>query len=309
MIICCGEALIDMMPMSSDTDAPVFQAIAGGAIFNTVIGLGRLGIDTGIVAGISSDLFGQQLRQALTESNVSSQYLVSSNLPTTLAFVQLINGQATYTFYDENTAGCTIALTDIWLLGKSVHCLYFGGISLISEPGADTYCQLAELHSTDMVIMLDPNIRPSFIVDEQGYRTRLQRMIAIADIVKVSDEDLDWLVPAGADIAEKVLRFRQPANQLVIVTRGHNSALAFGAASMLVEQDVIKVEVVDTVGAGDTYNAGLLASLQQQGCLTKSAVANLTLTQISQALAHASRVAAVTVSRTGANPPWANEIS
>jgi fructokinase len=308
MIICCGEALIDMIPLQGAEGEQGFQPLVGGAIFNTAIGLGRLGQKVAMVSGISNDLFGQQLVDALSASKVKTNLLTRSDLPTTLAFVRLTNGNASYTFYDENSAGRSLALGAIPSLPSSASCLYFGGISLISEPGADAYCALAEREAGKRVIMLDPNIRPSFITDEKTYRQRIIRMIAVADIIKVSDEDLDWLVPGGADIAEKVIRLRQPANQLIIVTRGSDACLAFGPRGLLVEEPVQKAEVVDTVGAGDTFNSGLLASLNEQGCLTKADIAALQVDQVSKALAYGAKVAAITVSRAGANPPWASEL-
>ena len=308
MIICCGEALIDMIPLQGAEGEQGFQPLVGGAIFNTAIGLGRLGQKAAMVSGISNDLFGQQLVDALSASKVKTNLLTRSDLPTTLAFVRLNNGNASYTFYDENSAGRSLALDAIPSLPSSASCLYFGGISLISEPGADAYCTLAEREASKRVIMLDPNIRPSFISDEKTYRARITRMIAVADIIKVSDEDLDWLVPGGADIAEKVIRLRQPANQLIIVTRGSESCLAFGPVGLLVEEPVQKAEVVDTVGAGDTFNSGLLASLSEQGCLNKLAVAGLQVDQVSSALTYGAKVAAMTVSRAGANPPWVDEL-
>jgi fructokinase len=261
-----------------------------------------------MISGISNDFFGQQLTSALADSKVKTHLLVRSDLPTTLAFVRLTSGHATYTFYDENTAGKSVQLDDIPALPSSADCLYFGGISLISDSGGDVYRALAEREASERVIMLDPNIRPGFIIDEKAYRYRLKRMIAVSDIIKVSNEDLDWLVPGGADIAEKVIRLRQPANQLIIVTRGSESCLAFGPVSLLVEEAVQKAEVVDTIGAGDTFNSGLLASLSRQGCLTKAGVANLQVDQVSIALAYGAKVAAVTVSRAGANPPWASDL-
>jgi len=200
MIVCCGEALIDMIPLSGVDGKLTFRPLSGGAQFNTAIGLGRLGINCGMVSGISNDMFGQQLVQALTQSDVSTQYLIRSDRPTTLAFVKLIKGQASYTFYDENSAGCTLFPKSIGDFPASVSCLSFGGISLIGDPSASTYCQLAETNSFNKVIMVDPNIRPSFILDEYSYRQRLQRIMAVADIIKLSDEDLIWLVPEG-DIA------------------------------------------------------------------------------------------------------------
>ncbi len=308
MIITCGEALIDMILLQDDAGQQGFKSVVGGAILNTAIGLGRLGCDVAIISGISNDLFGQQLVDALTDSKVKANLLMRSDQPTTLAFLRLTNGNASYTFYDENTAGRSFNLAAIPAIPANASCLYFGGISLISEPGADAYCALAEREAAKRVIMLDPNIRPGFITDEKTYRARITRMIAVADIIKVSDEDLDWLVPGGADIAEKVIRLRQPANQLIIVTRGSENCLAFGPVGLLVEEPVQKAEVVDTVGAGDTFNSGLLASLAQQGCLNKTDVADLQVEQVSKALAYGAKVAAVTVSRAGANPPWASEL-
>ena len=113
MIVCCGEALIDMIPIEGSKHAPGFQPLEGGAIFNTAIGLGRLGIDVAMVSGISNDLFGQQLVDALGQSKVKTHLLVRSNLPTTLAFVRLSNGNATYTFYDENSAGRSFSLAAV----------------------------------------------------------------------------------------------------------------------------------------------------------------------------------------------------
>ncbi len=309
MIVTCGEALIDMIPMTGKNDQQGFLPLVGGAIFNTAIGLARLGAETAMLSGISTDLFGEQLVEALQESHVNTDLLVRSSSPTTLAFVQLTNGNASYTFYDENSAGRSIQLADITALPDSVECLYFGGISLISEPGAEAYCQLAEREANNRVVMLDPNIRPGFIVDEKAYRSRLKRMITIADIIKVSDEDLDWLVPGGADVAEKVLRLRQPANKLIVVTRGSKSCLAFGPVGVLMaEQPVEKANIVDTVGAGDTFNSGFLCSFAEQGCMHKESVADLSVEQVSQALQYGAKVAAVTVSRAGANPPWAWEL-
>jgi fructokinase len=308
MIVTCGEALIDMIPMHNHAGQQGFEPLVGGAIFNTAIGLGRLGVETAMLSGISMDVFGEQLVEGLQNSHVNTELLIRSTLPTTLAFVRLTNGNASYTFYDENSAGRSVKLADILELPDSVECLYFGGISLISEPGAEAYCQLAEREAKTKVIVLDPNIRTGFIDDEKTYRVRLNRMLAVADIIKVSDEDLDWLVPGGADIAEKVLRLRQPLNKLIVVTRGSESCLAFGpVGALMVEQLVEKVEIVDTVGAGDTFNSGFLFSIVQQGCMHKEVVGSLNVEQVSLALAYGAKVAAVTISRAGANPPWSHE--
>ncbi|HCH22738.1 MAG TPA: carbohydrate kinase [Oceanospirillaceae bacterium] len=313
MFVCCGEALIDMIPLQENTGQGAngqqgFVPLVGGAIFNTAIGLGRLGVSGGMLSGVSMDMFGQQLQSALQASQVNTDFLIRSSLPTTLAFVKLTDGHASYTFYDENSAGRSLVSEQMPHLPNKVSGLYFGGISLIAEPAADTYCLLAEQYAGSKLIMLDPNIRPSFVGDEKTYRQRLRRMLAVADLVKVSDEDLDWLVPGGADIPEKVLRLRQPANQWVLVTKGSAGSVAYGPNNQLVEQGGVKAEVVDTVGAGDTFNSGFLASLVEQNLATKAAVAQMTVAQISKALQLASQIAAVTVSRAGANPPWKQEL-
>lgn len=308
MILCCGEALIDMIPTSTTAGREGFVPHSGGAIFNTAIGLGRLGIPTGFLSGLSNDLFGQQLAEDLKASQVDISLAVRSDLPTTLAFVHLNDGHATYTFYDENTAGRSLRPYQLPELPAVVTTLYLGGISLISEPGADFYAALAEREAGTRVIMLDPNIRTGFISDEAAYRARLARMISVCDVLKVSDEDLDWIVDGDADLEGKVTALLAAGPKCVVVTRGGAGALAFGDTFGKVEVGAQKTHVVDTVGAGDTFNAGVLAFLANTGCLHKSGMDNLSADHMIGALTHGAAVAAFTVSREGANPPWAAEL-
>ncbi|TIP37609.1 MAG: carbohydrate kinase, partial [Mesorhizobium sp.] len=139
MILCCGEALIDMLPRITTEGEAAFAPYVGGAVFNSAIALGRLGAPAGFFSGLSSDLFGGQLRDALGASKVSSTYAHTSPRPTTLAFVRLTNGQATYTFYDENTAGRMLTIEDLPKLGAEIEAMLFGAISLISEPAGSAY--------------------------------------------------------------------------------------------------------------------------------------------------------------------------
>jgi fructokinase len=307
MILCCGEALIDMIPIVSDGGQAGFAPHAGGAVFNTAIALGRLGVAPGFLTGLSTDLFGQLLSDTLKESGVDATFSLLSDLPTTLAFVKLTNGHATYTFYDENTAGRSLTPVQLPDLPDQIDALYFGGISLISEPCADFYAALAARESGRRLIMLDPNIRVSFIRNEPRYRARLEAMIAHTDILKVSDEDLGWMVPGAQGIADKVAALSGP--RVVIVTRGGDGALAFLDGQPPVEVPARRVTIVDTVGAGDTFNAGVLASLAGQGFLRKGNLAAIGTTELHSALSHGAAVAAVTVSRAGANPPWAHELT
>ncbi len=308
MILCAGEALIDMLPRMSKDDESSFVPVAGGSVFNTSIALGRLGVPVRFFTGLSNDLFGQKLESSLAASGVDAGSCVRSDRPTTLAFVVLTDGHAKYAFYDEATAGRMLSVTDLpapEALGD-IAALFFGGISLVVEPCASTYEALALREAPHRLVMIDPNIRPGFIKDEAAYRARIDRMIAAADIVKVSDEDLNWLAGGGdQETLARGLLARGP--KMVCVTCGKDGVTAY-LADRAVHVPANMVAVVDTVGAGDTFNAGFLAGLHRAGKLGKSALASLSDGEISAALSLGSRAAAVTVSRAGANPPTAAEL-
>ena len=306
MILCCGEALIDMLPRTTTLGEPAFAPHAGGAVFNTAIALGRLGAPTGFFSGLSTDLMGEILTTTPTASKVDTSLAARSNRPTTLAFVKLVNGQATYAFYDENTAGRLLSPADLPTLPARVNTLFFGGISLVNDPAAATYEALQARESGTRVTMIDPNIRPGFITDQAPYRARITRMMARADIVKLSDEDLHWLMGAG-DLTRLARQIIATGPSLVFLTEG-----AKGARAVTATQDRFvaaqKVTVADTVGAGDTFNAGVLAALHRAKALHKPALATLPDATLDAALTLGTRAAAVTVSRAGANPPWADEL-
>ncbi|WP_425085366.1 carbohydrate kinase family protein [Ruegeria profundi] len=308
MILCCGEALIDMIAVPTLSGRDGFVPHSGGAIFNTSIALGRLGAPVGLLTGLSSDMFGQQLAGDLRASHVDTTHVIASDRPTTLAFVQLKDGHATYTFVDENTAGRMLRAEDMPRQLAAVSALYFGGISLACEPCADAYAAMLAQHGANCAVMLDPNIRPGFIQDQTLYRTRLNQMIEQADIVKVSDEDLDWIIPGPEGHDQKVPLLFQAGPSAVIVTRGSEGASGYLANGTVVSVPVKPVQVVDTVGAGDTFNAGVLASLERAGQLTKPGMKAMSPDALSDALTLGAEVAAVTVSRAGANPPWSHEL-
>ncbi len=307
MILSCGEALIDMLPRTATTGEAAFAPYAGGAVFNTAIALGRLGAPSAFFSGISTDMLGEILADTLTASKVDTAHLARSNRPTTVAFVKLVNGQATYAFYDENTAGLMLSQEDLPTLPASVSTLFFGGISLVNDPAASTYEALQAREATARVTMIDPNIRPGFIAGKEGpYRARIERMIARADIVKLSDEDLQWLMGAG-DVSALAQSLLAKGPKLVFITEG-----AAGARAITATQNRFvaaqKVTVADTVGAGDTFNAGALCALHEAGALTKARLTALTDAELDAALTLGTRAAAITVSRAGANPPWRNEL-
>lgn len=303
MILCCGEALIDMLPVETPQGSG-FVPHAGGAVFNTAIALGRLGVGTGFFSGLSRDFFGDQLRAGLQAAGVDASLCVTSDRHSTLAFVRLVDGQASYAFHDDNTAGRMLSPDDLPQTGAEA--LFFGGISLVAEPCGSAYEALMLREAGQRVTMIDPNIRPGFITDEPAYRARIDRMTAAADLIKISAEDLDWLAKGAPEAL--VQRFLAQGTAAVFITDGAQGARAVTRAGTLAEP-AKSVTVVDTVGAGDTFNAGVLASLSRSGALSRAALRDIDAATLTAALRLGIASAAVTVSRAGANPPWAHELA
>lgn len=306
MILCCGEALIDMLPRLTSEGEAAFAPHAGGAVFNTAVALGRLGAPAGFFSGLSTDFLGQKLDAALAAAGVDTRHCVRSDRPTTLAFVRLTDGHASYTFYDEGTAGRMVSPADLPNLGDDTTALLFGAISLIPEPCGGAYEALMARERGRRVIMFDPNIRPGFIKNRHSHLARMRRMLAMADIVKLSEEDLAWFGEPG-DTSAVARAWLDLGPKLVVVTRGGDGAMAF-SRDHTVSVPAKRVAVVDTVGAGDTVNAGILAALHEAGRLTKPGVAGLGEADLASMLEFAGRAAAVTVGRAGANPPWRDEL-
>lgn len=295
-----------MVPRTVGEEGEAFLPIPGGAIFNTAIALGRLGEPTGFVSGISNDMFGDQLQAALKASSVDASLCHRSSQPTTLAFVKLTDGNAEYSFFDENSAGQLYSVADIPEFSPNTEALHFGAISLIPEPCGSAYEEIIARKSKDCVISLDPNIRPSFIKDHDSHRARLERLILNTDILKVSDEDLAWIAGPRSQLA-LIRTWLENGTSIVLVTKGADGVVAH-TSSGTVSRGAVKAVVVDTIGAGDTFNAGFLAGLRRVGSLKKQALKQLRPENLLSALDLATNVAAVTVARAGANPPWDNEL-
>ncbi|MEL6565437.1 MAG: carbohydrate kinase [Pseudomonadota bacterium] len=303
MILCAGEALIDMIPDETGAYAPH----VGGAVLNTAVALGRLGAPACLVTGLSSDPFGQMIADHLHASHVDTSHAVRSNRNTTLAFVHLDQGNATYTFYDAETATSAIQPADLPAVPAGTEAVFFGGISLCNPPVADSLTNMALGVSANTLVMADPNIRPGFARDQAAYRDRLNRLLGRVDIAKLSDDDISWLIPDG-DMAAKAQALLDRGPKMLLLTEGGAGATAYLRGGPSVRAAAQKVTVIDTVGAGDTFNAGCLMALRRAGALSPAALHDLDETALKDMLDYAARVAAVTVSRAGANPPWAHEL-
>lgn len=305
MILCAGEALIDMLPGQTTSGQAAFVPRPGGAVLNTARALGRLGAEAGFLCPLSTDLFGRMLVDALAESHVDARLCPRVDRPCTLAFVSLDGGQARYLFYDRGTALAGLTPAEMPAIPDPVQALFLGGISLIGADSGAAFEALAGAAGA-RVVMLDPNIRPAFIPDPAAHRARLSRLIARSDILKLSDEDLAWLVPdTPPERAIPALLAAGPS--LVLLTRGAAGAEGWTAAGHRA-LPAPRVAVVDTVGAGDTFNAGVLAGLAQAGALTRPALRALSPEALDTALSLGIAAAAVTTTRPGADPPWRHEL-
>ena len=201
-----------------------------------------------------------------------------------------------------------IAVKDMPHELKSIAAFLFGGISLHCDPGAEAYVRFAETHANDAVVMVDPNIRPSFISNEILFRDHMERMLRLADIVKVSNEDLNWFFPGSENVETKIAKLRKLGPAIVILTSGSSGVKAWKPEEDPIFVDSLKVDVVDTVGAGDSFNAGFLTSLSKAGLLNKPTIRLILESDIVAALNFGVRTAAKTVGRAGANPPWRDEL-
>jgi fructokinase len=304
VILVAGEALVDMTP------ARCGQAIGylprpGGSPYNVAIGLGRLNVPVGFLGRLSTDPFGRLLRSHLEASGVSLAYLVDTAEATTLAFVHLGEEEPEYSFYTDGTAGRVLLPTHLPVIPETA-AMHFGSFSLALEPGASTLEGLMRRESHRRLLSLDPNVRPSLVTDRNAYLRRLEGLVSLVDLVKVSKADLTWLYPNEAPEAA-VSRWLGLGPALVLLTLGRDGSLAF-SASARASTATPKVTVVDTVGAGDAFASAAMAWLHHRGALNRGGLEALDAAQLEALLADANGVAAQTCTRSGADPPRTEEL-
>lgn len=306
-IVVAGDAFIDLTSCMTLHGTLGYEPHPGGSCLNVAVGLGRLGVSTALLARISEDEFGHRLRAHLASSGVLDTHLIPATELTGLGIADVVEGKAGYSFHTASAADRGLLpehLADLQLPAEAA--LHLGSIALVQEPQASTLDHLLRRESRHRLVSLDPNVRPSLVVDREAYLARLADWVALSDIVKVSDEDLAWLYP-NETYESIAARWLNDGASLVLVTFG--AAGAWGrTATAQGRVPAPDVDVMDTVGAGDAFMAGALAHLQQSGRLRREDVQRLDSTDLRTLLAEAAAVAAATCTRAGAQPPFREEL-
>ncbi|MFJ8654749.1 carbohydrate kinase [Streptomyces rochei] len=301
MIVVAGEALIDLVPQGTGALAALRPALGGGP-YNTAVALGRLGSPTAFCSRVSYDAFGEALLDRLRETGVDLAPVQRGSEPTTLAVASVdAEGSAAYSFYVEGTADRLFSVPAS--LPSGTRAVSFGTCSLVLEPGASAYEELLRRTAARGVFTaLDPNVRAGLIADPDAYRARFESWLPSVTLLKLSAEDAAWLGGTPR-------QWLAAGPAAVVVTRGGAGLTAYTRDGGEYTVPGERVDVVDTIGAGDTVNAALLHGLALRDALSASAVAALGAEGWRGLLGFAARAAAVTCSRAGAEPPYAHEVA
>ncbi len=310
MILVGGENLIDFIQTGVDGEIPTYKAMPGGSPFNIAMAIGRQELPVGYLTPISSDPLGDLLAARLEGSGVE---LLSDRRaePSSLAVVALRDGIAAYQFYRERTAErmvTTDQLANATLASVSAICL--GSLALTGGEDADIWADYyCHMHEKGVFTALDPNIRAAFIHDRPAYEARLQRVLDHTDLLKFSDEDLEWLMPGKAPkLAMQELAGRSSAT-LTVMTRGGEGAIAVSGSNRVEVPSHPVANLVDTVGAGDTFMATLVATLAHRDALKRDILSSLPEGEIESLIRRAAQAAAINCGRSGCNPPRLSELT
>ena len=308
MILSCGDALVDFVPGKAADGREALIPMVGGSCLNVAVGLARLEVPTGFVGGISTDLFGRMIADHASASRVDLRYATRSEDQTTLAFVRMVAGESHYAFYDAGTA------TRNWTYRKGaipfadIEAVHIGSTTLVHEQGAAETRAMITDAAKFATISFDPNCRPNLVKDRGANRARMDAFAGHADVVKMSDVDFEYLY-GGEDYAAKAGALLGSGCSLFVVTRGTNGAQAWHKSAGTVEVSAPAVDVVDTIGAGDSFQAALLFALHALGRARRGKLGSMSRDELRRALSFAATCAAVTCTRAGADPPRLGEVS
>ncbi|WP_434600952.1 carbohydrate kinase [Pseudomonas sp. Z4-7] len=311
MYLVCGEALFDFFS-ANEAQTPAsqvnFKALAGGSPFNVAVGLRRLGIESALFTGLSTDYLGRRLKQVLVDEGVSIQFAQDFEAPTTLAMVAVgANGSPHYSFRGEGCADRQLRVEHLPTLGPQVRGLHVGSFSLVVQPVGDTLLALVQRESGRRLISLDPNVRLNPQPDIELWRSRIATLVEYADLIKVSDEDLSLLYP-DRDPHEVIGGWLEHRCQLAFLTRGGQGATVFSRQHGVWSLPACPVQIADTVGAGDTFQAALIAWLTEQQLDDVQGLHSLSAEQIGELLHFAMRAAALTCGKVGPDLPYRQQL-
>lgn len=302
MIVTGGEALVDLVD-----DGGAQRPVAGGGPFNTAIAFGRLGVPVGFLGPISRDTYGQMLSQQLVAAGVDTSLVHWSDAPTPRAVVHKHHdGRNAYTFELARTSLVDFTPDDLPVLPREAWSIYVGTLALAIDPPAAAYEALVDREAGRRQIMFDPNVRPAIFGGVASYRARFERLARLAHLVKLSDDDASWIYPRLRleEVVELILGF---GPRIVAVTKGERGAIAASAAAF-VEVAGMPVDVVDTVGAGDSFGAAMVAALVDDGAFGPCAKRTADAAVLKRAVSYAVTASAITCTRAGAFPPSRGEI-
>ena len=309
MIVVGGEALVDLVPAPETVPGELgpLLPLPGGGPYNVAITAGRLGAPVRFLSRLSTDSFGDALLRRLELSGVDTSMVQRGPEPTTLAVAGIAtDGSARYSFHVEGTADREVAHPGP--LPAEVEIVSLGTLSLLLEPGASRYEQLMRDHSDrGGLTVVDPNIRPAMVTDATAYRTRFASWLPQIGLLKLSIEDAEWLAEGSADKAVAGWLGLGPA--AVVLTRGGDGIVVRTDGGVEVEVPTVPTTVVDTIGAGDTVHGALLSWLHNNGTTTPETLRTVDAEAWRDALAFAATAASITVSRAGAEPPYAAELA
>jgi fructokinase len=303
MIVVGGEALVDLVE-----EGGVLRPVPGGGPFNTAIALGRLDVAVAFLGTLSGDDYGRVLGRLLEEAGVEMSLVRDSDAPTPLAIAhRKEDGESTYTFYLTGTCLADLPPASIPALADDVWALHVGTLALAVDPPAAAYEALLDREAGRRTIFFDPNVRPAVFGDQPSYLPRFERIAKLADVVKLSDDDAAWIYP-GLDVEQIAGRILALGPRLVAITLGTSGAFAASSEGR-VRVPGVSVTVADTVGAGDSFGAALLAALIEGSALGPTATRGLDESLLTEALTFAVTASAITCTRTGAVPPSRAEIA
>jgi fructokinase len=307
MILICGEALFDMFASDLARDPVSFEAYVGGSPFNVAIGLARLGEDVAFFGGISTDLLGEKLIGRLHSEGVKTDYICRPETLTTLSVVQKdANGIPAYTFYGEGAADRMVTEADLPTEIPDLSILHIGSYSALVEPVASALKTLIGREKPNSLIAFDPNIRPTVVNDLGRWRENTEEIAALSDIIKVSDEDLALIYP-DREPAEIARHWLGLGAGLVVITAGAKGAEAF-TREFHVDVSGKTVTVIDTVGAGDTFQAALLSGLAARNINTRKSLEGLDHAALHEIVLKAVNASALTCTRQGADLPSRDDV-